>query len=375
MKNTRILLLVSCCLLFLTAKITAQNNPQDVTINPFWSFYSENYLSSASLGKGYTGIGAMGDISSTSLNPASLNLEKKFQIQVQYTYRTSHEWLTEVVDNVSLKQSLYSLSAAFGYRIDRHFQLGFLYSNPQSFSMDMGQLIETNESGIQIGSYDGTDKYIIHSFSLPIVYSNDYIRIGITANYSLYQHILPSPNSGDNVTGTMKRFNVQAGIIVTPSKQFSVGATFVPGYNGQVNYNTISWPSYASMPMKLGLGVEYTFKGRGTKIPADFEYTSTSVRDDLRDQHQFHAGLEYPFDKMWTFRAGVFNIEDPRNLSTGTWANANENLNQVCFTLGATCKLNKLDATLAIMDSHLSPGTFHNTFINGGLTYNFKTSK
>jgi len=344
---------------------------QDVIISPFWTFYSDNYLSTASLGKGYTGVGSLGDISITSLNPASLNLDKKFQIQVQYTYKTSQPWLPEVENDISLKQNLFSISAAFGYRINKSFQTGFLYSNPQSLYMHLGNIIVTDTYGNETGTYEGYGKYIIHSFSVPFVYSTDEFRFGVTANYSLYTNISAMP-ADYVVTGTMDKFNIQFGMMVTPSEQFSVGATFVPGFTGNVDYTDGVSQNQSTMPMRFGLGVEYTFKKSSMKISADYDYSNTSVIQEFRDQHQFHLGIEYPINRTWTVRAGAFNTEDPRNLSQGIWVNSNDNLNQVCLTAGATCKLNKLEASIAIMDSHVSPGTIKNTYINGGLTYNFK---
>ena len=60
--------------------IYSQNGPinqrYDIVMTPFWDFYSLNYQSVVNAGKGYTGIASSGDIMSTALNPASLQLDK-----------------------------------------------------------------------------------------------------------------------------------------------------------------------------------------------------------------------------------------------------------------------------------------------------------
>src|SRR4030095_12489447 len=294
----------------------------DVMINPFWYFYSNNYLDAVSSGKGYTGLSGTGYISSINHNPASLELSKKYQAGLQYTYKTNQPWLESFIDNLHLEQNLFSGSLGFGYRINKSFQTGFLYSNPSSLTVDLGTIIQTNEFGQEIGRYDAYEKYVLHSFSIPIVYSIEKFKLGLTLNYSLHRRYA---NFDDSVfTGKFDRFNVHAGVIVKPIKNLSFGVTFIPEISGDVGG---TFPHVASeettktvIPLRFGAGFEYTFKGNFLKIGVDYLYSHLSALDNLKDGHEVHLGLEYLVNKNWEVRTGFFNIPDPRDLS-GNWGN------------------------------------------------------
>lgn len=53
----------------------------------FWDFYSDNRVSNKALGRGWTGVASLGDISSVIINPASLNVSGKYQPYFEYIHK------------------------------------------------------------------------------------------------------------------------------------------------------------------------------------------------------------------------------------------------------------------------------------------------
>jgi hypothetical protein len=342
----------------------------DIMINPFWSFYSDNYLDAVSSGKGGTGIGANGNISSINRNPASLNLPGKYQADVQYVYKTRLQWLPSLgFNDLYLKQNPFSGSAGFGWKFSKEFQSGFLYSNPASMTLNVGEIIMTNEFGEEIGRFEGYDKYIIHSFSVPLVYNFGGFRFGVNLNYSFHRRYFKT-NPTEEYVGKFDRFNIQAGVLFTPIKELSIGATITPESKGKVSNSIGTFEETAIIPLKAGAGFEYTFKGNFLRFSGDFIYRNTSARENLKDQIQVHMGLEYRLKKQLAIRGGFIVMQDPRKLP-GNYSNPNDSYSQIFLTAGGTLKLKNTEISLGIMDSHVSSGEIKNTYINGGVTFNF----
>ncbi len=370
MKKTRIALTLFA---LITTNLSI-SQPNDPMINSYWYFYSSNFLDAVSSGKGNTGIGSTGNISAIQLNPASMEIPGKYQADLQYTYKTNQPWLPGLdIGDLYLKQNIFSGSAGFGYRINKNFQVGFLYSNPKSMTLNVGEIITTNEFGEEINRYDAYDKYNIHSFSVPLVYSTEKLRLGLSVSYNLHRRYANFSNNNE-VTGKVNLFNLQGGIIVKPLKELSIGVTFSPQISGDVTYDTPLFfyeEDYeVVIPMEFGAGIEYTFRGNFLKLSGDYTYTNSSIETYQKDLHKAHLGIEYLVDKNWTVRTGFFTSPDVRDLP-GSYFNYNESYEQIFLTLGATLKLKKASLSLAVMDSHISSDDLKYTFINGGLTFDF----
>jgi hypothetical protein len=67
-------------LLFASSIQIISQQYDDININPMWEFYSFSYLNTESAGKGFTGIADKNNISGFLLNPASVSLPAKNQI-------------------------------------------------------------------------------------------------------------------------------------------------------------------------------------------------------------------------------------------------------------------------------------------------------
>ena len=100
----------------------------DSRINYFWDFYSNNRLSVINAGKGCTGIAGENEISGVLLNPASLNINKKFQLHAEYVYKTNVTWLpSSEGDNPRLKQFNPAFMISGAYRFNNYLQTGLMF--------------------------------------------------------------------------------------------------------------------------------------------------------------------------------------------------------------------------------------------------------
>jgi hypothetical protein len=302
-----------------------------------------------------------------------MDIEGKYQAGIQYTYKTNQEWLPQLgIEDIYLKQNLFSGSIGIGYRFNKNFQAGLMYSNPTSLAFNIGDIIETNEFGEELGRYEADDSYENHSFSIPFVYSVEKLRLGLTLSYNLHRRHL---NFGSVSTiGKFDKFNIQGGIIVQPVNELSIGVSFKPESNGEVKYSSNEKPNIQSddavLPMEISAGLEYKLTNNMLRFAGDYSFVNGSVLQGQKDQHQVRFGLEYLVNRNWKVRTGFFTSPDPRDLSTN-YLNPQDSYDQIFLTLGATLKLKNTSISIAVMDSHISSGVLKYTFITGGLILNY----
>jgi long-subunit fatty acid transport protein len=358
--------------LIFSLNVYSQRN--DPLINPYWNFFSDNHLDAVSSGKGRTGIGEVGDISSTVMNPAAFEIEKKYQVNVQYTYKTNQPWLQGLgISDLYLKQNVFAGIAGFGYKLNKHLNAGLVYSNPYSMDINVGEIIRTNEFGQEIGRYEAYEKYSSHNLSIPISYKFKKFRIGITLNYTLHRRYFNFEY--EKFVVKFDRFNADAGILVDISEHLTFGLKFRPEAKGQAKYysdsiSQIDEYTDVLLPMQIGTGVSYTIPMNKLNFAADYTFIQGSKIEGLSDQHWFNFGIQYPLNKYWTIRGGFFNAPEPRDFKT-SYINPEESYSQFFLTAGASVKSDIAVFSLAIMDSHISSSTLKYTFITGGLNLNF----
>lgn len=360
---------------------------EDFIITPFWDFYTTNYLSTQSSGRGFTGIASVNDISGILLNPASINIPNKYQINVQYTYKTRQQWLPSInLPDLAIKQQLFSGSIGFGYRINKQFQTGFIYNNPSSLYFNIGPIIQTNEYGNEIGRYDLYYDLVNHSFNVPFVYTSNEFSLGLNLNYLISRYIIPrggittigNPSgysTGDNFSATASIFKAHAGFIYNFMNGLSIGATVSSGGKSTAKYKYPDGTEISNVkvnfPWKAGFGFQYSLPKTSWKISADYNYTNTSVQNNLKDRHDFHFGVENVLNNHWTVRGGFFTLLDYRNNNL-MWLDPVGDYNQYFLTLGTSYQKNNFIFNLAVLTSQISTGIIKNTYVNAGLTFNIK---
>ncbi len=365
-------------IILLTGNLFSQSNsapPTDQMMNPFWDFYATNYLNGPSAGMGNTGVASENNISGVNINPASLNMQKnRYQFSVQYDYKSTQPWLTGLnVGNINLKQNYFSGSAAFGFRVNKYFQTGVVYSNPASLYLDLGAIIQTNEFGAEIGRYDGYEKYAIQSFSVPLVFTIKKFSVGLNLNYSYFSNALSLGTAGDAV-GSFGKFNGQFGVQFRPSERLSFGLAVTPELRAEFKYTLPAGGTDAGersiYPWKLAAGVQYIIPESRLRFEADYNYARTKALDELKDRNDFNFGAEYMVNEKYSVRAGFFTLRDYRNPNL-QFGDPIGNYDQYFVTIGGSMKLKKMQFDLSLLDSHISQGTIKNTYVNAGISYNF----
>ncbi|MBL7127451.1 MAG: hypothetical protein ISS16_00525 [Ignavibacteria bacterium] len=381
-KKTYLNLIFLLVILFPLNLFSQQDGPRgeypDAIINPYWEFYSENRLSTISGGKGYTGVASLGDMSSISLNPASLYIEKRFNTNVSYNFRTRVNYLPYFSSDDYLKNALPSLSVGGGYRINENFQTGFSYQNNYSYKYDF-ILITTNEFGTEIGRNEAYYKFISHSFIVPFVFNYEWLRLGanlnltyITGDFDYGEDIFINefPTSGK---AELWSFIPQIGFIISPNKYFSLGASYTFGFsdNFEWEYNRgTPQTSYCEIPSRLSVGTEGKLLEDKLRLSLEYHYANTSAINYLKDKSNIHLGAEYSINDFWIVRGGFFTLFDFRDVDD-TW-NYNTTFDQFFITVGGTYKYKGLAFNVALLSSYLtsSSGVKH-SIINAGIGFDF----
>jgi len=365
MKNT----IIALCVFIISSINIISQDDEDQMLNPFWDFYTFNYLNTESAGKGFTGIASDNNISGVLLNPASINLKSKAQVNINYTYKTENPWLKTFVKDIFIKQQLFSGSIGFGYRIDKEYQIGLIYSNPTSMTFDFGKGI-----GINGQEYDAYNDIVTHSFNVPFVYIGKNFSIGANFNYIYSKVTTPTDSEDTNYHTTNNFFRGGAGFIYKVNKNVSIGAKILSGGKSEVNndfpgvfYNQN--PIYAYFPWKFGAGFQYAVPESKFKLLIDYNLTYHNM-ENLKVRHDFHVGVEKGIDKSLILRSGVFTLIDYRNDNVN-WVEPIGKYTQYFITFGLGFRQKNFAADIALLTSEISPGLIKATLINGGLTFNF----
>jgi hypothetical protein len=350
---------------FLVSSFAQQTEIDNSVFSPYFEFYSNNYLNGEAPGKGNSGITSDNGIWGATLNPASLNIKNKFQFNIQYSLKTSQEWKRFSFSSITLQQYMpFAGSVAFGYKINKNFQTGFIYSNPAS--------LKVSGSGDEIPTPDRYFNFVIHTFTIPIVYSTGIFVVGVNLSYSYLRSYtneattITQLNSLFEAVTTTNRFNMQLGFKLNVSKFYSIGGTVTSGSKTNAKLTLQDGSSFQSIskyPWKAGIGFEYLQAEKGIRFSCDFNYVNTSYNTGLKDRYDLNLGIEYQVNERLFLRSGFFTLFDYTGYA--------DRYTQYFLTLGGTLKLKGLDLTASILDSHISPGIIKNTYFQTSLTYGF----
>lgn len=352
------LTLVFCLLVSAVSCFSQPAQTQNSTVNPFWDFFAENRLAAVNAGKGYTGVAAMNDINGVSLNPASLVLLEKFQVSGSYEIKSRVKWLPTLTDDMYLKQVHPEMSVGIGWKAGDNLFTGISYRNDNSFKLDYGEIIRTNEFGQTIGSYQGVEKYTTHTISVPIAYRTKRFRAGVelaAVNYKGFNNFpyLNQTGEGDNNVSFWK-FIPTLGVIVMPFEQFSFGVTYSPPYQENVKWDNANDPvAPVYFPAKVNVGTEFKFLQNKLLFNLDYRFANTSRSYMFKDRHDINFGVQYQLEPELAVRAGFFTLLDYRTNDKGANFNIDPigSYDQYFLTFGATYKYKALGVSLAYMSS------------------------
>jgi hypothetical protein len=364
-------LFVYCSVLFSQTDGPAQKYNDDFIITQSYDYYSLNYLSAVNAGKGFTGIASDGDIMSVSLNPASLKLNKKYQVYASYAFKDNVNYnVLSVVKDV-VKQSHPSASIGIGYKLNNDFQIGFIYRNDRSMKLDF------NFTG---GNDVLSQTFLQHTFSVPVTFDYKFLRFGTNLNLILFhgitEGIVSTEIYPEGIFRTGKantvRFIPDFGIKINPGKLFSFGISFTPGstFDNEWTYDNPAFrnsTTQSHFPMKIGTGVEFRTLDERLKFTGEYKFVQTSVINDTKDRNNVNLGIDFKANDKLSLRAGMFTFLEVENtiFSEGE-------MDQYFLTIGASYLLNNFGFHFsAISSSFIKKTEFSHSIFNLAVSYDF----
>jgi hypothetical protein len=348
----------------------------DETTNPEWEFYSENLLSTVSAGKGYTGVGSLGDLSSLSINPACISLEedKRMQIYAGSTFKTNIPLYSKIPE-YSVTSGFPSIILGGIYNLNKNLEIGFVYHNDFSYKDEY-----------KLSTYDLTSKFASHSFTIPIVYNRNFIRFGadVSAVYfrgdvkGLFTNELNPEGYYSEAHSSLWKFMARFGAFLMPTEYLSFGITYSPGFVNKtdwyINDNDVKYASNnVYYPDRFGVGTEIKLMRKKLRLSFDYIYSRTSSLFYLKNRNDIHFGVEYLKDNNLTLRCGFFTLYDFRNPDNGyiIFSEARNAYDEYFVTFGASYLYKYFAFNLAVMDSHLILNSnVSHTKINGSVSFN-----
>jgi long-subunit fatty acid transport protein len=350
----------------------------DWLINSSSEYYSNNNLSTISAGKGNTGIAGISDISSLYLNPASVNIKKKFQVFVSSIYKTKIT-LNPNYPDYYIKNVYPSVFLGGIYKINNNLQTGIIYQNNYSlknvFKNVNGLIVGLNQ---HVTDGENYNQFVTHSFVVPVIFDYKWLRAGVNLNLTYFRGdakgVFTTEYNPEGYYGeahsNLLRFLPQIGIVVNPVKMFSFGVSFTPGFTDSIkwHYDKSFFPDrnlLVEYPWRLGFGTELRLLKDRLKFSLDYNFNKTSVSFYLKDKSNFNFGVEYQAEENIAIRGGFFTLYDFRNLTS----NGVDSYDQYFITLGGTYKYKGYSFSLALMDSQLIKKTnVSHTIINCGIS-------
>jgi hypothetical protein len=384
MKQTIIYTFIA--LTIITSSITAGNEYSPM-LSSIYDFYAINPLSSKATGRGNTGIATTENLPSCIQNPASLKIQKNWELTLEYGYKDNIalSWFSQDI-NLNSETPIYMIGT--GINLFKILHTGIIFSTSRTFQQNYGDIdvtgIANDEENLDvIGFSNFYVNHFVNSITIPIaVELSSFLRLGTNINYHHYKNKA-------NIEGILnytesnldeKIISIKYGIIFTPISFFSIGATYEPEY--KINTNII--------PQKLGLGLKLQINP--ISIFADCNFTDSSVTQpylipndqdgyaeilikDLQDRYDFHLGIDLQITNWLTLRTGLFTRKDIRKesfktrIAQGLNENADTVDDQLFITNGITLKLDTLVLNISFMDSISGPkGKLKQSYLNAGLS-------
>lgn len=368
--------LVLLGILFLLSGIaySQPSNSPDIVINPFWDFYAESKLSASNAGKGYTGVASENDLSGITLNPATFEPVNKFQVIGSYDIKSSIPWYFS--SDMYLKTIHPTVLAGVGYKVNDKFSVGLLYYNKNSFKLDLGEIIETDEFGNIIGRTSAYERYATNNFTVPLVYKSRYIKAGVNLNAVYYKgYIKYSAKDSNNFSTGFWKFIPDLGVVVSPIESFSFGATFSPSYQhtmewtSENNANSFTYNTANNYPANFTAGTELRLINKKLIFDLDYRFSNNSIIHGQKDRHNMHFGAEYSVIPELKLRAGFFTSLDYRE---GSYLEEIGKYDSYFITLGGTYKYKGYSFSLAFMNNDIIKSTTVSyTRLGATISYDF----
>jgi hypothetical protein len=344
----------------------------------FWDFYAENDLGVRVWGMGGAGVANVSDLSAMVVNPAALDLDRKFEVYCEFLSKTKNRWLGELVKGVYLKFPL--VLPAFigvGYKINDQIAIGWGFCSPKYYKLDLGISVRTDEYGNVIGKSHNYDVFKIRQILFPLSFKlNENCFFGGNVSYnfvSLSTHLEEKKGRSE-----VEYFDLKLGLLLKLTENFDLGITFVP--ERKFKTETVWKDEYTSFgekfgttiyPQKFEAGIKLHHLSFPIDFAADIKYSKNSRAKYLEDRFDYHLGMEIKNFKNIAFQLGYFTRFDFRDPDV-EWAEKIGKYDQHFLTAGATFNKGRVSFQGSVRDSHLlSSGLIKQTHLSFGIGLSF----
>ena len=363
--------------------IETDANCENMNFKPFFAIFGNNRISTISAGRGDTGIAALGNLSMTVLNPASLQIGRN--VQAYYEFGTKHNQTLKDYTNADHDMEVFRAGTSYGaaYRLNDQIQFGMLYSKLSSHTAELGKVHNYDTTGMICETIDLYEKVAHSVFSIPVSFQlSDRYRIGVGLDSHLYHantsnaclnYILEYENYKGEIDFVL--FRPKLGAIANLNDQLAVGATFVFPTEKRIKEKVL-WQEICYdknlFPLEIGFGTSYRFNALPLTILADYQFINEAINVEFKDSHKFNFGIEGKAASFLQLRAGYSYESDIRDKDflrengSHLWSN-NGSYELNILSAGASLNWRGTTWDLAVMNSGLM-SSLDQTYLKLGCT-------
>jgi len=337
----------------------------------FWDFYAENDMGVRVWGMGGAGAANVNDLSAMVVNPAALDLDRRFEVYAEFLSKSKTRWLKKFANGLCLKSpSVLPALMGVAYKINDQIVIGWGFCSPKYYKLDLGISVRTDESGNVIGEFHSYDIFKIKQILLPLSFKlNENCFLGGNINYnfiSLHSHLVDKKGESE-----IEYFNIKLGVLLRLTENFDLGITVIP--ERKFKTKTI-WKDEHSVfvekfgkttyPMRFEAGIKLYNFSFPIDFAGDIKYSKSSRAKYLEDRFDYHLGMEVKNFKHIVLQLGYFTRFDYRDPDVN-WLDKVGEYDQHFVTAGATFYMGKLLLQGCIRDSHLlSSGLIEQTHVS-----------
>ncbi|MBN2829535.1 MAG: hypothetical protein JXR56_04345, partial [Candidatus Cloacimonetes bacterium] len=203
-------------------------------LQSFYDYYSDNYIGTANIGRGYTGTSVMGNIENIHLNPAAFKTESDYMYSEFLVKTPINDMNTatekEFVSNGFL--GMLGVSKHFG----SHWDLGVSYSGVKSMEFDRISIVLMQEPGNFENRFPSISDYVL---TLTGSYKWNDFSFGLNVLnhfYTLKDNVVYGRNQFARNDINTYAFRVQPGVYWKKGV-FAMGASYIPATDATFESN------------------------------------------------------------------------------------------------------------------------------------------
>jgi hypothetical protein len=272
-------------------------------LQSFYDYYSDNYIGTVNVGRGYTGTSVMGNIENVLLNPAAFKTENSY-MYCEFMVKVPIDDMNTVTEEKLANNSFLGMMGV-SKKINDYLCLGISYSAVKSIEFDRISIELMQEPGNYENRFPSlnnnvltlTAAYQFGTVSLGLNILNHFYRIKDNVIYGRYQF---ARNSMEEYAP-----RIQPGVYWKPGL-FAFGASYVPATD--VDFKSTVLKYNTTMPAVANMGVSLNF----TNVTLALEFTDefcSQMDDEFEDRYNGKIGIEIKDDKYSYRLGGMYRSE------------------------------------------------------------------